>query len=138
MENKAKFCQSEKNISRDDILEFEQKVNIILPEIDKNLILIHNGGQNENDNMILDCLFSIKYGECTLEDSIHSLQIVEENIPSNYLPFAYTGTGNTITLNLELGNDYGKIYLFRYDKLEPRFLKDSLEELLGVESIDEI
>ena len=87
MEQKAKFSQSEKGISNKEIEEFEQKFNIVLPANYKKLILIHNGGENENDDMLLSSLRSIKYGKFTLEQSIRILQIVEENIPRNYLPF---------------------------------------------------
>jgi cell wall assembly regulator SMI1 len=138
MEQKAKFSQSEKGISNKEIEEFEQKFNIVLPANYKKLILIHNGGENENDDMLLSSLRSIKYGKFTLEQSIRILQIVEENIPRNYLPFADTGTGNIIALNVEKGNEFGKIYLFRHDELKPILLKESLEEILGVKNIEEL
>jgi cell wall assembly regulator SMI1 len=91
-----------------------------------------------NQNMLLDILFSLKFGELTIEDSIQYNQILENNIPLGYIPIGYTGTGNEITINVKDENKIGKIYLFRHDELIPILIANSLEELLGVNSIDEL
>jgi len=135
---KIKLIESEENITTYDIIEFETIFNLELPENYKKLILKYNGGVDSVGDSIFTELYSIKYGELLVEDAINTLQIVEDTIPKNYLPIAATGTGNQITLHLKLGDDYGKIYLFCYDELEPRKIADSLEELFEVESIEDI
>jgi cell wall assembly regulator SMI1 len=135
---KARFEVTNPSISENELQEFEKLFGINLPENYKRLLKKYNGSYNENDEMLLDYFCSIKYGELTLEESITDLQILENNIPREYLPFAATGTGNQITLSLKAGDDYGKIYLFRYDELKPIFLNESLEQLLGVNNIDEL
>jgi cell wall assembly regulator SMI1 len=135
---KIDLVESEENITLNDISEFEKKFNLVLPDNYKKLILKFNGGVDSMGDSIFSELYSIKYGDTTVESAIHTLQMVEQNIPRDYLPFAITGIGDQITLYLKSGYNYGNIYLFRYDELEPRKIADSLEELLGVKSIDEL
>ncbi len=55
------------------------------------------------------------------------------------MPIALDGSTNPITLNLNTGGDYGKIVLFYLDMdSEPDVLATTLEEFVGVESIDAI
>ena len=135
---KINIIESEKNITQNEIIEFETNFNLALPENYKKLILKYNGGIDSNGESILSEIYSIKYGNLLVERVIHTLQIIENNISRDYFPFATTGTGNEITLNLKAGSNYGKIYLFRYDELKPIKIADSLEELLGVKNIDEL
>lgn len=135
---KAKFIDVEKSISHEDVNQFETTYNLKLPGNYKSLILKYNGGCNENDDMILDTLYSIKYGDLLVDELIYDMQIVEKNIPKDYFPFALTGTGNIITLSLEEGDNYAKVYLFRGDEFRPNKIAESLEELLGVNNIEEL
>ena len=67
------------------------------------------------------------------------MQLVEANIPKEHLVFATNGAGNQIAINIDVESaNHSKIYLFRYDELEPILLANSLEGLLGVDSIDEL
>lgn len=83
-------------------------------------------------------LYSIKYGENTVEEAINTLQTIEENIPNEYLPIGTTSTGNEITILLKENQEKNPIFLFRYDELLPIRIADSLEELFGVQDIDEL
>jgi cell wall assembly regulator SMI1 len=127
-----------KKVSIKEIETFEADYNVVIPHSYKKLLLKYNGGNNMNQNMLLDILFSLKFGELTIEDSIQYNQILENNIPLGYIPIGYTGTGNEITINVKDENKIGKIYLFRHDELIPILIANSLEELLGVNSIDEL
>jgi cell wall assembly regulator SMI1 len=135
--NKIIIERSKEKINSQDIQNLESKFNFVLPGNFKKLILKYNGGYID-DAIYLDTLYSIKFGSLTIENAINDLQILEENIPRDYLPFANTGTGNQITIFLKEGNDYGKIFLFRYDEVEPKKIADSLEELFGVKNIEDL
>lgn len=134
----VKFEDIEKKLNFQDILDFESKMGVALPANYKGLILKHNGGlTNESD--FFDVLLSIKYGKQKVEDIINIHQITENNIPNNYLPIALDWSDNPIAINLNGGNDYGKIVKFYFDTDEdPEIIANSLEELLGVTSIDEL
>ena len=134
----VKFEDVDKKITFQDILDFENKMKIILPINYKGLISKYNGGLTE-DSDFFDVLLSIKYGKQKVEDIINIHQIIENNIPNNYLPVALDWSDNPITINLDEGNDYGKIVKFYFDTdEEPEIIANSLEELLGVDSIDDL
>jgi cell wall assembly regulator SMI1 len=135
--SKINILDSENPIYLKDLNEFEKKVGRILPENYKSLLLKYNGGVEAEGDKVIDCFYSIKYGTTTVESAINILQIIEKTIPVEYLPFGNTGTGNEITIYLNEGDDYGKIFLFRPDELEPIVIANTLEELLGVASMDE-
>lgn len=131
--------ESQQQVTNAEISEFETKYNIILPENYKKLIKKYNGGYDASDEHILNSIYSLKYGDNTIEDARKTLQIIEENIPLKFLPIGSTGTGNFITLFIDSTSaDNNKIFLFRHDDLEPILLTNSLEELLSVESIDDL
>lgn len=134
---KITLTQSEKDISRSDIAEFETKRGLVLPENYKQLILKHNGGVSYEHKYLFE-LISLKYGEYTLEEFYNALKVVEDNIPTGFFPFAVTATGGSITLNLANGIDYGKVFVFYSDREEGKKIADSLEELFGVKDMDEL
>lgn len=129
-----KIIESEKNISPDDLNNFENNYNIKLPENYKRLLLKYNGGITNDDDLIVSQLLSLKYGECTIEEW-RDLQLSENTAPLEFLLIAETGTGNVLGILLSDEN-LGKIYLFTEDDFQ--LYANSLEELLGVESIDEL
>lgn len=129
-----KIIESEKNINITDINNLEDKYDVVFPESFKKLYLKHNGGLEETGEDIIDELYSIKYGKSTIEIVRDLLQISEKNIPLNYLLFATTGVGHQIGVNIEDNS----IVLFRKDELEPEVIADSLENLLKVNSIEEL
>jgi cell wall assembly regulator SMI1 len=131
------FEQTEMNLKQNDLNYFQQEFDIHLPENYKQLILKYNGGYT-NNNEYFDTLKSIKFGEVKVEDTIKNHQIIENNIPMNYLPIANDFSDNIICLNLQTGEDYGKIYCFYFDVDKLEKIANSLEELLGVKSIDEL
>lgn len=133
-----KILDSEKQINDIELLEFENKYNISLPNNYKSFIKKYNGGFTE-DSEIVDKFLSIQYGIVTLALIIESHQIIEKNIPSNYLPIALDWSDNPITISINEGTDNGKIVKFYFDTdQEPEIVANSLEELLEVNSIDEI
>ncbi len=134
---KIEFEYTEKNISVDEILDFEEKNNVKLPENYKKLITKFNGGLIVNsDNM--DTLLSIKYGSVRVENMIKKHQIIESNIPKEFFPFALDFSNNPITICLKEDSHYGEIVLFYFDVDSVRMIANSLEELLGVTTIDEL
>ena len=135
--NKLIIERSKENITIKDIETFENENNRVLPENYKKLILKYNGGYVENSKFFR-LLNSIKYGNNTVEFIIKIHQILEDNIPKEYLPIASDWSDNEITISLKKGNDYGKIYGFYFDVDRVEKIADSLEELLGVKNIDEL
>ena len=131
--NYMKIIECENNIKRSDILTLEETFNIIFPDNLKQLYLKYNGGIEESGEEIVDELYSIKYGENTLESIREMLQITENSIPLNYLIFATTGAGHQITYNLE----NGQIVLFRKDNLDSQLIASSLEDLFNVDSFND-
>jgi len=101
-------------------------------------LLLNNGGTIDKDVVYIEgesldysfgTLFSIKYGKNTLENVIDTLQITEQHIPREYIPFATGPGGNPYTISTK-EEDYGKIYIWHMDVGEPErvFVANSLEE----------
>ncbi len=134
--SKVKIIQSEKSITINDLIVFQQINNITIPENLKQLLLKYNGGITINSD-IFSQLLSIKYGELTMGEIVEYNQVLEKNIPDNYLPFAITGVGHFLTIKLA-NNNSGKIYVFRHDEFNPILIAESLEEILGVINISEL
>ncbi len=133
-----KFENTGKGIDFQDIKDIENEIGVVLPENYKKLILKFNGGFTEESSFI-DVLLSIRYGEQTVQDMVKMHQFLETNIPINFLPIALDWSDNPITINLNIGKNYGEIVQFYFDTdQEPEVLAKSLEELLGVESMDEL
>lgn len=132
-----KIQSPEKNLNDIDIENFENLFNIILPENFRRFLKKNNGGlvlENESIRLFL----SLLYGQ-TIEDEIDTHQISEQNIPQGFLPIALDYSDNPITLNLNQGEDYGKIFLFELDfECDSYIIANSLEELLGVDNIDDL
>ena len=131
---------SQQPITAIEIQEFEKEFNLTLPENFKKFFCKFNGGYlyDEDDDLTAQ-FFSIKYGRLTMAYVIKYNQIIEENIPKKYIPFATTVGGHFLTTLLnQQDSNYGKIYLFRHDTLEPELFENSLEELLEVDSIDNL
>jgi cell wall assembly regulator SMI1 len=131
------FEQVEKKILAEDLNDFEKEQKIKLPLEYRKLILKYNGGYTEN-NSFFDTLKSIKYGSVTVEKAINVHQKWEQNIPINFLPIANDFSDNIICIKLDKGNDYGKIYCFYFDVNRLSKIANSLEELLGVNRIDDL
>lgn len=134
---KIEFHDPEKRLMLEEITAFENHYNINLPDNYKKLISKYNGGLIEYSENI-DTLLSIKYGKIKVEDIIKIHQVIEHNIPKEYFPFAVDFSNNPITLCLENGLNYGKIIIFYFDVDRIEIIANSLEELLGVTSIDEL
>ncbi len=134
-----KIIESEQSILIKDFNKFEKKFNLVIPRNFKMLYLKYNGGIEESGNEIVNQLFSLNYGENSLESVRTLMQITEDNIAKEYLIFANDGVGNHIAINVDKYSDgYAEIFLFRHGDLEPVVIADSLEALLGVENIDEL
>ncbi|MBD8082415.1 SMI1/KNR4 family protein [Chryseobacterium caseinilyticum] len=132
---KTEITEQEQSITVADILELESMFNFNMPENLKKLYLKHNGGIIDDGYYEIH---SIKYGESLLEETIDSLQFIEQHIPKEYLPFATTAVGHLICIYTDSGSKNGHIYLFRHDELEPVFYDISLEKFLKVDSIDDL
>lgn len=147
---KIEFERSNQKLTELEINDFEVSNNIKLPKNLRNLLLQFNGGgllgsPFEKDKIFINgegssnfsTLFSIKYGKNTMEFNIDVLQITEQHIPREEIPFADDSFGNVFTISTRK-EDYGKIYFWALDVGEPRreFVADSLEEFFGVESFE--
>jgi len=132
------FNETEKKPIESDFVDFEKKFNIKIPLNLKSLLLKFNGGLTD-DSEFFNVLLSIKFGEITIESVIEDHQISEQNIPSGYLPFALDWSDNPLTICMKTGPDLHKIVMFYFDTdEEPEIVANSLEELLEVESIDDL
>lgn len=133
---KTTITEQEKSLTLTDIIEVENQFNFTMPESLKKLYLKYNGGVVEGKNYYE--INSIKYGEVLLEETIDSLQISEQQISKEYLPFANTAVGHIICMYVGDGIKNGQVYLFRHDEMEPIFYNNTLEEFLEINSIDEL
>jgi len=142
---KIVILRSSSALTESDINEFEKKYQIQLPSNYKKFIQKFNGGYVDIDDEERDFIRAfnaIKYHENNplLEDAIDCYTIDENHLEKEFLPIAYTYSNNPITLCLKSGELNGKIVLFYFDRIDedPEIVADSLEELLGVESIDDL
>lgn len=137
--NKPNFLYTEQRLELSDIETFEKDFNIKLPKNLKKLLLKFNGGvlEDELENYAFSSIFSIKYGENTFEFNIDVLQITEQHIPREEIPFADDSFGNIFTISTR-EKDYGSIYFWEMDVGDPResLAANSLEEFFGVTSFD--
>ena len=127
-----------KKVNSKEINSFLQEFHFNPPISFIHFLLKYNGGLLEDNDRIKRFL-SIKYGGFNIEDMINMHQIIEQNIPEGYLPIALDWFDNPITINTNEGNQKGEIVKFYFDTDEaPEIIAHSLEELLGVTSIDEL
>jgi cell wall assembly regulator SMI1 len=137
--SKLQILGGEEKLTNEDIKEFEKNYGLQLPENYKKLLLKHNGGYISEYHEQLSSFQSVKYGQCKLEDAINAYSTYETLLDKEFVPIASSHSNNPITLCLRQGELYGKIILFFFDRdEEPELLAESLEELLGVESIDDL
>ncbi|REH56255.1 SUKH superfamily protein [Tenacibaculum gallaicum] len=127
------FILTEKNIISEDLVAFEEKFKFTLPETYKTHMLKFNGGAPDKDyfqGVNVAHFNPIKNGDDTLEENIKDLK---DFLPIGYLPFAYDPGGNQICMDLNEGENYGKIYYLPMDmgEIEPELLADSFEEFLN-------
>jgi hypothetical protein len=137
---KIKISDSENKLINEDILHFENRYNIKLPKNYKDFLLKFNGGYvDDEERDFLHSFNSLKYGEVTLEDAIDTYILNDNLLSKDFLPIANTYSDNPITICLKQNQNFGKIVIFYFDRdEEPDFAANSLEELLGVKSIDEL
>lgn len=136
-----KISDSEKKIKSEDILQFIQEWEVSLPENYKKFLMKFNGGVLYDYHPFLSSFNSVKYAEnnSLLEDAIDIYIVKNKDFSKFFLPIATTHSDNPITICLEEGENYGKIFVFYLDRDDnPEIVANSLEELLGVESIDEL
>jgi hypothetical protein len=129
---------SKKKLTLQELTEFELLHKNKLSQSYKKFILKFNGGLVENFDSI-KLFLSVRHGINTIESIVNIHQILENNIPKEYLPIGLDWSDNPITICLKEGNEYGKVVQFYFDTdQEPEVIANSLEELLGVNSIDEL
>ncbi len=115
MDMNMEFEITEKKISVNDILEFEIKNKLQLPNSYKKFILKNNGGYTGNltyeQEFTIGSFYSIKYGESTIDNTINILQIIEDTLPPIFIPIADDWGGNIYCISKK----DGKIYLWFHD-----------------------
>ncbi|MCB9261955.1 MAG: SMI1/KNR4 family protein [Flavobacteriales bacterium] len=135
--NKVEIELAKKQLTDADLDYFEKEYNKKLPQNFRKYLLKYNGGLVENRDD-LDILLSLLEGN-KIEHWVRSHQILEQNIDPDYLPFANDHTNNPYCLILKEGDDYGKVVFIEMDFQSDEYIvADSLEEFLGVESIDDL
>lgn len=136
---KLNFLYSEQPLDEYEIQRFEKEFEVTFPNNLRNLLLKFNGGvlDGKIEKYAFRTLSSINYGNYPLNDIIDDLQITEQHIPREEIPFADDQGGNVFTISTR-EEDYGKIYYWEMDVGEPRknFVANSLEEFFGVDSFD--
>ncbi|WP_336733148.1 SMI1/KNR4 family protein [Chryseobacterium sp. VD8] len=103
---KTKITEAKSSITLEDIQQIESQFNFTMPESLKKLYLKYNGGVIDIDEDYYR-LNSIKYGHLLLENTIDTMQVTEENIPKEYLPFANTEGGHFICIYAGNGSKNG-------------------------------
>ncbi|WP_299519823.1 SMI1/KNR4 family protein [Winogradskyella sp.] len=132
------FNLTKEKIKSEDLIAFEQELELSLPETYKAHMLQFNGGAPEKEyfkGVSVAHFNPIKNGRRTLEDVIKSLKDI---LPINYLPFAYDPGGNQICMDLNDGENYGKVYYVPMDMgdTNPEFLADSFTEFVNGLSLE--
>ncbi|WGH74643.1 SMI1/KNR4 family protein [Tenacibaculum tangerinum] len=149
-----KITESAKPVSLDEFNSFINKYNLKLPETYKSFILKYNGGYPKlsaygnpyEDGSEIDSFYSVTLKDnneiddliISSRDVIKSHQIMEDNIPSHFYPFADDSGGAKFCLSMRQ-EDFGKIYLVFLDGTsnEPTLICDSFEEFInGLEDIE--
>lgn len=103
--------QMQPSIKAEDIIDFEKEFQISIPDKYKFFLLKKNGGLVKSENSEIRKFLPLKFGNLRIEDLIETHRISEQNIPINYLPIALDYSDNPITINLNKGEDYGKIVI---------------------------
>ncbi len=131
--SEIKFKEIEQSLTDKDIAAFEKQYKIDLPNNYKKLVLNFNGGIPIN-NKKFHCLYSIKYGQVTVEYTRNILQVVEQIIPKEYLPIADDWNGNVFTIST-IKEEYGQIFCWYLDSdNEKRKVAETLEDFLKIDS----
>lgn len=133
------FRNNKQAITTQDLDDFENEFDIVLPQKYREMMLIYNGGRPDpaivytnGERGSIGAFYSIKYGKQQVSLYIKWVQIEEQNIPINFLPIARDEGGNNYTLKLD-GDNIGEIHLWYSDTedVEKEKVADDLEEFLG-------
>lgn len=117
------FIDTEKELKEDDILNFENKHNIILPDEVKKHYLMYNGGYPEKSVFVLEddereyivnYFFSIECGEGLALEKFLPLLGDENIFPQWLVPFADDEGGNLFCYSIKEIN-YGAIYYYDHE-----------------------
>lgn len=149
MNNKIYFETSEDPISEKDIIKFERKFKVKLPEDYKGFLLQHNGG-NPNSSLFVnkkrkrlsplrikketECSFGVMYSldEVKLGKNV-SIEI--EDLPKNIFTIGYTPGNDYICISLSGEDKYCIYYAYNgepNDNYENMYhLADSFTEFLN-------
>lgn len=123
------FTNSKQKLTLQEFDDFEQKYNLNLPEVYREIILEYNGGYPEKSYFEEDreiYFDPIKYGEHTVESTLSS--IPKDFLPKDYFPF---GTIDGLSLCIDLSEKYYGSIRVLYTSGEKGHIADSLEELIA-------
>ena len=107
----TKFTDTKKEISLNDILNLEKRVDFTLPESYKNHLLKFNGGRCEpnifsfNENGVITesdvyYFYAIHEGEYdNLEVDFNDFKIEEKRLPNSFFTIAHDSGGNLICMD---------------------------------------
>ncbi|WP_299105588.1 SMI1/KNR4 family protein [uncultured Tenacibaculum sp.] len=148
--------ESEKPISKTDLDLFIDSYNLKIPDSYKQFILKNNGGYPEfsaygnpyEDGFVIDVFscFDTEYDRYnsssevalpSVNDTIDTHQVLENNIPKFLFSFGLDEGGNDFCISMR-DEDFGTIYAFYMDGTaeEPVFICDSFEQFInGLEDI---
>ncbi|MDH7447688.1 SMI1/KNR4 family protein [Aquimarina sp. 2201CG14-23] len=147
--NTIKISDSAENISAIEFQAFEDEYKLTLPDEYKQFILSKNGGYpdltlfvNENDDeFVINSFSCINFEDAdvvSVNDSILTHQIEEDNIPKYLFPFGLDAGGNDFCISLKK-EDYGKIYKFYQDGRSPEmvYVAQSFQVFINGLKLDE-
>lgn len=125
--------ESQKKLSPEDLVIFEQQYNLHLPEDFVKFYLNYNGGylpeSDENNPYLLGGFLPIKYGRVPIEEHYKDLM---EGFPElkGLLPFAYDDGGNLFLLSTRQ-SDFANVYIWLMDETELDFVSESFSSFLN-------
>lgn len=124
----TEFRIDHKCITQEELREFEEQIQLVLPEDYKAHMLTFNGGSpltyyiyfgEPDDGINLSGFKPIKYGEDLVE--------AKDHLPQKHLSIGYTETGY-LAMSLDQDN-YGSIFVY-YSEAELKKIASSFTEFL--------
>lgn len=117
------FLDTKKGLTENEILNFEKKHNIIMPEEVKKHYLMYNGGYPEKSVFVLEdderkyivnYFFSIECGEGLALEKFLPLLDDENIFPKWLVPFADDEGGNLFCYSIK-DSDNGAVYFYDHE-----------------------
>jgi len=123
---------TEKQLTNKDLNEFENRLDVKLPDEFKEFYLKWNGGVPSHpyyQDVSIQVFAPIKYGDRTIEERYQKFRSTNF-IPDKYIPFGNDGGAWPLCIDLNPSN-YGVIYIVPSDSDEIYFVANNFGEFIG-------